>query len=135
MHRATICLLIDDDADDREIFSLALSEADPEVECVMAGSGFDALEKLKPAAFVPDFIFLDLNMPGMTGRECLKEIRRMDRLDNTPVIVYSTSSVSRDVQETRKMGANDYISKPTSISELTALLASCLLRMGGKGDE
>jgi CheY-like chemotaxis protein len=132
MHRATTCLLIDDDADDREIFSMALSEADPGIECVMAGSGFDALEKLKPAAFVPDFIFLDLNMPGMTGRECLKEIRRMERLDNTPVIVYSTSSVSRDVQETRKMGANDYISKPTSISELTALLASCLLRMGGK---
>ena len=135
MHRATTCLLIDDDADDREIFSMALSEADPGVECVMAGSGFDALEKLKPTAFVPDFIFLDLNMPGMTGRECLKEIRRMERLDNVPVIVYSTSSVSRDIQETRKMGANDYISKPTSISELTELLASCLLRMGGKREE
>ena len=130
MHRATTCLLIDDDADDREIFSMALSEANPGVECVMASSGFDALEKLKPVAFVPDFIFLDLNMPGMTGRECLKEIRKMDRLDNTPVIVYSTSSVHRDVQETRKMGANDYISKPTSISELTALLTSCLHRMG-----
>ena len=132
MRRATTCLLIDDDADDREIFSLALSEADPGIECVMAGSGFDALEKLKPEAFVPDFIFLDLNMPGMTGRECLKEIRRMDRLDNIPVIVYSTSSVNRDIQDTRKMGANDYISKPTSISELTAILANCLLRMSGK---
>jgi CheY-like chemotaxis protein len=63
------CLLVDDDEDDKEIFSLALTEANPSIKCVVASDGHEALSLLRDGSFIPDYIFLDLNMPLMSGKE------------------------------------------------------------------
>ncbi|ELR73034.1 two-component response regulator [Fulvivirga imtechensis AK7] len=117
------CFLVDDDPDDREIFALALHDINHSYKCTTAKNGVEALEKLsKDQAFLPDFIFLDLNMPKLSGKNCLKKIRENSRLLQVPVIIYSTSSYENDIEETRQLGATHYLVKPASISYLSELL-------------
>ena len=116
------CLLVDDDEDDTEIFALAASEADSSIDCVSASDGIAALSLLSDKTFIPDYIFLDLNMPLMSGRECLIEIKKRPHLANVPVIIYSTSASRRDMTETKELGASSFITKPALISALTEKL-------------
>jgi len=127
MQEKIICFLIDDDHDDQEIFSLALNAIDEEIDCITANDGVDAINKLRrDQGFTPHFIFLDLNMVRMSGRECLKEIKKIPHLNDIPVIIYSTSSEQKDITETMLLGASDYIVKPPSISILTKRLEQVL---------
>jgi DNA-binding response OmpR family regulator len=127
MHEKITCFLIDDDDDDQEIFSLALSNIDRAINCVTANDGIDALDKLsRDTSFIPDFIFLDLNMVRMNGRECLAEIKKIQRLQKVPIIIYSTSSEQKDITETRQLGAADYIVKPPSMTLLEKRLEQVL---------
>jgi DNA-binding response OmpR family regulator len=117
------CLLIDDDLDDQEIFALALQQVSERFQCQMVNDGYEALQCLRNDSYVlPDFIFLDLNMPRMNGKECLAEIKKHDHLKDIPVIIYSTSSFQDDIIQTRKLGAAAFITKPFSIDELSAKL-------------
>lgn len=120
------CLLVDDDEDDKEIFCMALSETDPSIRCLIANDGIEALQMLEDPSFKPDYIFLDLNMPLMSGKECLQEIRKQPHLADVPVIIYSTSASQRDIQDTRELGASSFITKPPQISVLAAKLSEVL---------
>ena len=120
---AKTCFLIDDDVDDQEIFTIALKQVNPHLHCVTANSGDEALKKLLTQnSFIPDYIFLDLNMPRMNGKECLMEIKKHDHINHIPVIIYSTSSSQYDIHTTRLLGASSFITKPFSITELTEKL-------------
>lgn len=120
-------LIVDDDPDDRMIFEEALGDAAPGSICLIANGGEEALRLLRErAANPPDYIFLDLNMPRVSGKQCLTEIRKMDSLRNVPVIIYSTSTLSDDVRETRELGANHFLSKPNHFSALRDALANIL---------
>lgn len=114
--------MIDDDPDDREIFALALEEIDQDYKCITASNGMDALKKLADPDFVPNLIFLDLNMPIMSGKQCLHEIKKITRLSEIPVIIYSTSSYAQDIEETKQLGASHFLIKPSSIRILTSCL-------------
>ncbi len=121
------CFLIDDDTDDQEIFVWVLERINPAIRCDVASDGVEALEKLRTdEEFVPQFIFLDLNMPRMHGRQCLVELKKIQRLHSTPIIIYSTSSDPRDIAETKQLGATDYIVKPPRVSALTEMLTTVL---------
>ena len=118
-----VCLLVDDDLDDHEIFSLALRDTQHEVEVIRAYDGVEAINYLKdPDEDLPDFIFLDLNMPRMNGTQCLAEIRRYDDLKHIPVVIYSTSSEIKDLIEAQQLGATAYIVKSSNIFDLTLAL-------------
>lgn len=119
-HRA--CFLIDDDEDDREIFAMALKKANADFVCTTAKNGRDALEIVANSDFVPNYIFVDLNMPLVSGRECLAALKKVKRFSKVPIIVYTTSSHNKDIDDTRSLGANHYIIKPTSIGGLSRLL-------------
>ena len=118
---------MDDDEDDTEIFCMALMEADPAIDCRTASNGLEALRMLKDAAFVPDYIFLDLNMPLMSGKEFLQEIRKEGHLQEVPIIIYTTSASQKDIQDTMELGASSFITKPPRISVLAEKLAEVLL--------
>jgi DNA-binding response OmpR family regulator len=123
MKPESICLLIDDDLDDQEIFAVALKQVNIDFQCQLATSGTEAIKKLSdPSLPAPDFIFLDLNMPKMNGKECLREIKTFQHLNHIPVVIYSTSSLKHDVSETKLLGACDFITKPFSMNELVAVL-------------
>ena len=118
-----VCLLVDDDEDDKEIFCLALEQANPSIICHTASDGKEALKMLSNKSFLPDYIFLDLNMPKMDGKECLKEIRRQSHLSHVPVIIFTTSGAQKDIEDTKRLGANSFITKPPLISILAEKLS------------
>src|SRR5687767_10965856 len=93
-------LLIDDDLDDQEIFLLALEKTNLNIKCETACDGLKGLEKLEKSEELPHFIFLDLNMPNMDGKKCLAEIKKRQRYNDIPIIMYSTSSYINDIRET-----------------------------------
>jgi len=106
-------LLADDDADDRFFFRAALSNSAINAELTTVEDGQQLIDFLATAlnASAPDVIFLDINMPGIDGKACLREIRHQGQFADTPVIVLSTSTRVKDIDETYRDGANMYISK------------------------
>jgi CheY-like chemotaxis protein len=117
------CLLIDDDRDDQEIFKLALQDVNDEVFCLTADDGIKGLQMLQPEEkFVPTYIFLDLNMPRMTGRDCLNALKSDPLLADIPVVIYSTSSDPKDIQDTKELGAAGYVVKQYSLASLKDIL-------------
>jgi CheY-like chemotaxis protein len=120
-------LYVDNDAEDREIFSEALKVVRPSVACVFAFNGVEAIIRLHGTS-LPDYIFLDINMPIMDGRECLKVIKTNPRLYHIPVFMYSTSNDEDDVEECLKMGANAYMVKPRTFKKLCDTISSVIIQ-------
>ena len=109
-------LLIDDDEDELIIFMDLLKKADFPCKCTWAKSGVQALSQL--AYLIPDIIFLDMNMPGMNGLECLAAIRQMPHLRAIPVVLHS-SVISEDCcSKGMNLGAVAYIEKTDTVSEV-----------------
>jgi CheY-like chemotaxis protein len=120
-------LIVDDDDDDRALFFDAIREIDETIKCLSAIDGHDALKLLKSENnSLPDFIFLDLNMPRLNGKQCLAEIKKIPRLLHIPVIIYSTSGRKEDIEDTRRLGALQFITKPTLFDQIVDAIASIL---------
>jgi CheY-like chemotaxis protein len=118
--------LVDDDADDREIFASVMKSIYPSAVTSVAVDGLDALEKLEQWSHRPDVIFVDLNMPRMNGFDFLRHIREKDEWRRLPVIVYSTSSNPQDLARSRNAGATDYIVKGNDMVTITRDLSNAL---------
>ncbi len=117
------CFLIDDDPDDRDIFTFALEGVKNDYKCITAENGVRALEILAATPdFIPDIIFIDLNMPLLSGKQCLKEIKKIPRLKDVKIVIYTTSSYEEDIKHTQQLGANHYLVKPASVQHLSNAL-------------
>ncbi len=124
MQKIKRCLIIDDDHDDQEIFLMCLNRVDSDVNCLTADDGVEAVAMLKSDSnYTPDFIFIDVNMPKMNGIECLKILKNIERLKYTKIFMYSTTSEASFVKESRNLGADDFIIKPSRTAELKDKLA------------
>ena len=120
-------LLVEDDADDRQFFQEALREIAPTVECANAKDGQQALDLLyNPDISPPDYIFLDLRMPKVNGRQCLLKLKSHEKLKTIPVIIYTTSRDVKESDELKKMGAVQFISKPSDPDEIYYVLSLVL---------
>ena len=120
-------LLVDDDEDDRKLFFEAAVEVDKEIKCIAAVNGQEALQYLSDAANpAPDFIFLDLRMPGLSGQQTLEEIRKDTRLASVPVIVYTTSRDEKESEMLKKLGATHFMSKPVSPDDVYYMVSFVL---------
>jgi DNA-binding response OmpR family regulator len=126
MEKRPTIMLIDDDADDRALFLDAMNEVDCDMKCITAEDGEVALKMLRDESVAPDFIFLDLNMPRINGKQCLAEIMRIDHLRKVPVIMYSTTRRSEDVEETKKLGAVHFLTKPILFREICAAIRNVI---------
>ena len=116
-------LLADDDEDDRMLFADAISEVKVKTKLNMVNDGEQLITYLhENEANLPDFLFLDLNMPKKNGIECLEEIRRCEKLKHLSIAIYSTSNAEKDIEETFVKGANVYIRKPNSYNELKRIM-------------
>ena len=115
-------LLIDDDLDDQEIFQIALTKISKNTYCIAFDNAKSALAKLDSGELLPDVIFLDLNMPVMTGQEFLVEISKKEHLKSIPVIILSTSSHAPTIALTKLLGAVDFITKPDTVDKLIVIL-------------
>ena len=117
-----IALYIDDDLEDTEIFQEAIKSVDPDVVFYTASDGYQGFQVLEQIAVVPDFIFLDVNMPRMNGKDFLTQIKKKVMFRSIPVIMYSTTSHQEEILAYKRMGAYDFIKKPDSFETLRQTL-------------
>src|SRR5687768_12985763 len=104
-----IILYAEDDPEDVDVFREAVKSIDPNIGCIFAKDGKEALDILENAIILPDYIFLDINMPLVDGRTCLSAIKSNKELRSIPVIMYTTSNRQNDITEFKRLGAADYI--------------------------
>jgi CheY-like chemotaxis protein len=129
MKRKHCIVIVDDDADDREIIRDAFENSIPEQDYVFLENGDRLLEYLQQNAdHKPSLIMLDLNMPGKDGRETLKEIKSTQQFHDIPTIVFTTSSSHRDKQNVYEFGANCFVTKPDTFNKLVEL-TGCITRL------
>lgn len=121
----------DDDEDDRLLFMDAVSDLNPAVRVKQAEDGQKLLNILHSSPLeVPEMLFLDINMPGKDGFQCLEEIRgSKGRLNSLRIIMLSTSSSSSSAENIKRsfeLGADLYAVKPSSFAGLKELLYDIL---------
>ena len=118
----------DDDEDDRELFVDALREIDPSVILVQAEDGLQLMEILNTINDpIPEILFLDINMPGKGGFECLEEIRKQEgRVKEINVIILSTSNAPQDIEKSLELGASFYAVKPNQFDVLKSFVKDVL---------
>ena len=123
---AMTILNVDDDFEDIEIFCEAVRDIDPSIVCLVAKSAEEALEILNSDIELPEFIFLDINMPKIDGNVCLREIKESKRLSRIPVIMYSTHTRASDLEFYKELNAG-FLVKQNSYNQLVAELKKLLV--------
>jgi CheY-like chemotaxis protein len=119
----TKILLADDDGDDREFFSEALASLNSNIIFEGVADGKKAIDSIVDNNAVgPSIIFLDINMPIMTGWEVLKKLKSHSEYKSIPVIVYSTSSGEKEKMIAFDLGALCFVTKPDNIKTIRAML-------------
>jgi CheY-like chemotaxis protein len=119
-----VVLYVDDDIDDLQLFGEAIKEVDSSIIFISASSAEDALNFLH-GELLPDYVFMDINMPVMNGIECLSHIRSTEKISHLPVVMLSTSQNVFDIEQSIALQA-DFISKPNSFRSLVNELATRL---------
>lgn len=109
-----IILYAEDDIDDFQIFSDTLKSVDSFCIVFNVFNGQEVLDFLETSTILPDLVLLDINMPVMDGRACLKRIRQDERYKDLPVIMLTTSQHPQDKALCMELGAKDFLQKPTS---------------------
>lgn len=127
MHHTTpskhILVYADDDIDDLQLVNEAMSVYKDSVDVFLFNSGMEAYEFLldmEKRSEKPCLILLDMNMPGMSGKELLPIIRRIEFFDNVPVSLFTTSSAKHDYQFALQFDAG-FITKPMNFKQLDVI--------------
>lgn len=114
-------MLVEDDPGDQKLIKNSLVQQRISNELFIAGTAEDALDYLagSKAGDVecpkPDLILLDLNMPGMGGKEFLRRIKADDQLDTIPAVILTTSDLEQDILDSYKLHASGYVKKPVTL--------------------
>jgi DNA-binding response OmpR family regulator len=119
-------ILIDDDLDEAELFNDALRFIAQDYNFTSFSDGLEALRQISTQEPLPNFIFLDLNMPMLSGKDVLKRLRATRQGENIPVIIYSTSITESDINETEQFKVLEYLQKPETFEVLCAKLSGII---------
>lgn len=112
----------DDDTDDLLLFKSAVDKSPGQIALHTYNRSDEFLKNIKARPTQNAIVFLDINMPGKSGFDVLREIRRDDLLKKMPVIMYSTSSDASSISMSRETGATMYAIKPNSFSDLKNMI-------------
>ncbi len=121
MFRDVVILLVEDDLGDQKLIEKSLNNERILNELITVNDAENALQYLQRCqdgekeSPRPDLILLDLNMPGMGGKEFLSRIKNNPELNDIPVVVLTTSDSEQDVLESYKLQASGYIKKPVTL--------------------
>jgi two-component system sensor histidine kinase/response regulator len=126
-----LVLVVDDDANNRDVLSRRLQWQGHDVR--IASTGSDALQMMGEAEF--DLVLLDIMMPDMDGYEVLGHIKSDERLRHIPVIMISALSELQSVVRCIEAGAEDYLAKPFNPTLLKARIGACLEKKRGRDRE
>jgi CheY-like chemotaxis protein len=129
MGRAINILLVEDSETDAELALAALNRGKLKNTVHHVSSGEEALRYLNrecehAGAKRPDLILLDLNMPGIDGREVLKQVRNSEDLSIIPIVVLTTSAHDKDILASYGLNANNYVVKPVDLNSFFEVIQS-----------
>lgn len=113
-------IMAEDDKEDVMIFELAAAEANLAIHLRHAENGEVLFTLLEQA--IPDILFLDINMPCKDGLTCITEIRSNPVYNNLPVVMYTSYKVPEKIDSAYEAGANLYLLKSKTITELAGHL-------------
>lgn len=117
-------LIVDDEAAIRQMVCLALTQAG--YECIEAADAAEAQSRI--LEYTPDLILLDWMLPGTSGVEYCRRLRREKLTQDLPIIMLTARVEEEDKVRGLDSGADDYITKPFSTRELLARIKACLRR-------
>ncbi len=121
-------LLVEDDPADQKLIKMSLRNQRITSELSVVNNAEEALDFLcsrgsySGQTTPPDLILLDLNMPGMGGKEFLKHIKIDEALKQIPVVIVTTSNSERDIIDSYKLQAAGYVHKPTTLDEFKRVM-------------
>ena len=123
-------LLVDDDADCRLLIRDAIAESKVANAVYEVTNGMEALEFLSQSgpyaqAPRPGLIFLDIEMPGMDGQECLKRIRSNAAFKDIPIVMMTGVSDEAEMRRAAENGANSYTIKPANAEQFLRTVLAC----------
>ncbi len=124
-------LLVEDNLADARLTQEAIRDTEFRYQLHLAEDGEEAMEFLhQEGEFAdvprPDLILLDLNLPGMDGREVLAEIKSDDNLGSIPVVVLTTSTAQQDLLYSYGLRANSYVNKPIDRDRFNDMIKSVM---------
>ncbi|MHB8522056.1 MAG: response regulator [Limisphaerales bacterium] len=125
MSPTKVILVVDDNANDLQLTTMALARLKLPQSVVVARDGADALDYLycrgefqtRPAGN-PDLVLLDIKMPRVDGLETLRKIKADARFNMIPVVMFTSSRESDDIRNSYAWGANAYVVKPVEFDAL-----------------
>ncbi|MDD4736802.1 MAG: response regulator, partial [Kiritimatiellae bacterium] len=115
-------LIVDDEPKFAETIAACIQSFGYDI--LIAQNGSDALELAR--AHNPDLILTDVNMPGMNGLDLCRALRADERFLETPIIMITAAASEKEIAEGFQAGADDYVTKPIRLLELTARVRSML---------
>jgi CheY-like chemotaxis protein len=130
MKESRSVLLVEDDKDDQDTFVLALNDIKNVTLFDIVSNGKEALSKLKSSLKLPDVVFMDVQMPLMTGIECMVEMEKDPELRDVPVVILTTSREQKE--RALKLGAKAFINKTSNDAKLRADLRQAVEMIYGK---
>jgi DNA-binding response OmpR family regulator len=122
-------LLVEDNPGDAHLTRDTLEQSKLLIQIAVAVDGEDALDYLLArgdyaGVAIPDLIVLDLNLPRLSGREVLAEMKLHERLRGIPVVVLTSSDAEKDVVMSYELGASCYVTKPVGLEAFKAIVKS-----------
>lgn len=121
-----LILIIEDDPDIAEIVRYALDRA--HFLTRVAYSGEEGLHASLDTHNPPSVILLDLLLPGMTGHELCRRLRRETLTEKTPILVVTARAMEADINSALAVGATEVMIKPFSVEELVTRVRSLAQR-------
>ncbi len=121
-------LLVEDDPADQKLVRMSLRDQEVANDLCVVNNAEEALDFLysrgdhSGRTTPPNLILLDLNMPGMGGKEFLKQIKADEDLKQIPVVIVTTSKSERDVIDSYKLQAAGYVHKPATLAEFKRVM-------------
>ena len=122
--------LIEDDADDIELLEVSLKDNNVEYKMDVVMEGDKVQEYLRNCKRLPNIIVMDFNLPRVHGREIIKQIKSNEDFKKIPLVVLTTSTAKEDIEYSYKMGADSFITKPTTIQGFNATVGTIVQLAG-----
>ncbi len=125
-----LIMIVEDSHHDYDLLKRAIDKTGFDCDVIRFESGDDAIAYLQNSNNnndeqpQPDFIFLDLNMPGLDGRDVLKKIKENDNISKIPVAILTSSEKESDIEKCYELGANTFIPKPMGLDNFIITVES-----------
>jgi CheY-like chemotaxis protein len=133
---AKTIVLIDDDQDDLDVLKEAIAAVEPSSHCISFIYPTEAIRVVsEDLVVVPDFFFIDINMPGMTGDKCVSALRQQKQFTNSIITVLSTSIPTEVSEALKSLGADYTFRKPSDISSYNTILEAVFKKQNDSVDE